>query len=143
MFSFFKHKVATPGAVVDAIAELSRNPTNQYRIALYRALNAGQLFLGAAEMPAEWSHRESVTLDKATTVSLLTSSAPNGTALLAFTNHTEVSRRNPGLGSFAMESRSVLQLVIDQGFSALVLNPQGPWAGVPKEDIQRILEGAW
>jgi hypothetical protein len=97
------------------------------------------LFLAGPQIPKEWAAGP-VTLQQATTITLLTSSAPNGgEALLGFTSHEEVMRRNPSLGSFAMHSRAVLELVITAGLDALVLNPGGPWAAVPRNDIQTIL----
>lgn len=141
MFSFFSRKHQRPVSVDRAIAELTARPSDANRIGLYRSLQSGHLILGAANLPQEWHGQQSIELEKATTLRLLTSSAPDGgTALLAFTSHDEVTRRNPTLASFAMESTSVLQLVLDQGFSGLVLNPQGPWAGIPREDVQQILD---
>ncbi|WP_188690060.1 SseB family protein [Silvimonas amylolytica] len=125
----------------EAIEELTARPSSANRIGLYRSLKSGHLILGAANLPQERQGQRSIELAKATTLRLLTSSAPDGgTALLAFTSHNEVTRRNPALASFGMESTSVLQLVLDQGFSGLVINPQGSWAGIPRQDIQDILE---
>jgi hypothetical protein len=60
-----------------------------------------------------------------------------------FTSPDEISKRNQQAYSFAIESLSALELVIMQDFDALVVNPNGPWAGVPKEDVQKILRGVW
>lgn len=144
MFGLFRRKPrVNADAVAAAIATLSDRPSTANRIALYRALKSGWLFLGAANMPSDWAAGP-VGLEQATVVALLTSSnQEQGQALLAFTSRTEITKRNNHVGSFAMESRAVLELVVDKGFNALVINPQGPWAGIPKEDAQKILQGVW
>jgi hypothetical protein len=42
-----------------------------------------------------------------------------------------------------MEALAILQLVRDAEFTGIIINPAGPWAGVPKQDIERILDGVW
>lgn len=44
---------------------------------------------------------------------------------------------------WGMHSRDLLEVVIDQGYDALVMNAPGSWVGVPREDILRILQGVW
>jgi L-asparaginase/Glu-tRNA(Gln) amidotransferase subunit D len=51
--------------------------------------------------------------------------------------------RTPGNPYVGMHSRDLLQVVVDQGYDALIINAAGSWAGVPREDIVRILEGVW
>lgn len=126
--------------VATAIAALADDPSPANRVRLYRALKGGWLFLAARSVPPEWT-KGPVTLAQAATISVLTSTSPNqGKALLAFTSRAAVSRRNKDAGSFAMASREVLQLMIRDGYSALVIDPGGPWAGVPKEDVEKILQ---
>ena len=126
--------------VADAIATLSTHPTEGNRQALYRELLQGNLFLATASLPLGWADRVAVTLDQATTLPTLTSPAPDGTkALLAFTDHEQVRRRKADASSFAMESRAVLELVLAGDFGALIINPNGPWAAIPRTDVQRLL----
>jgi hypothetical protein len=144
MWSLFKStKPLQEPDIQSAIGRLSAMPSNENRIALYHTLKNGRLFLAARNLPPEWGVGP-VTLEKATTVQMLTSSAPTGgEALLAFTSDAEVRKRNSSCASFSMSSRDVLALLVKQDFTALVLNPAGPWAGISREDIEKILEGVW
>jgi len=38
-----------------------------------------------------------------------------------------------------MESKAVLELVLAGDFGALIINPNGPWAAIPRADVQRLL----
>ena len=58
---------------------------------------------------------------------------------MAFTSHAEALRRNQSVATFAMESLDVLRLVLAENLSGLVLNPAGPWVGIPAADIRTIL----
>ena len=135
-------KISESPNIQTAIAQLSASPSDANRSVLYQALKYGQLFLAARSIPEEWT-RGPVRLESATTVSLLTSSGPDGReALLAFTSHEDVQKRSRNSASFSMRSRDVLALILESGFSALVLNPAGPWAYIPRKDIEKILENA-
>ena len=142
MFSLFKHRESSETQpIADAIAALSAAPSECNRQALYRVLLRGKLFLATGGLPSEWAESDSITLDRATDIPTLTSSAPDGTkALLAFTDREQVRRRNADASSFAMESRAVLELVVSGAFGALIVNPNGPWAAIPRADIERLLE---
>lgn len=131
-------KVETPAA----IANLSRSPTAENRGLLYQSLKTGFLHLAAESIPAEWGDGP-VTLSNATQIPTLTSDAPGGgKALLAFTSRAAVVQRSPGSASFAMESLVVLELVLSEDYDALVIDPQGPWAAVPRADVAGILSSA-
>jgi hypothetical protein len=74
----------------------------------------------------------------------LTTSLPSGAeAIVAFTDEESLEARAPGAQNVAMRSLDVLRLVIDGGYDGLIINPAGPWAGVPREDVLRILDGIW
>ncbi len=140
MLQLFKRRSREGGEVADAIATLSAHPSEGNRQALYRELLQGSLFLATASLPPGWADRGAVTLDQATTLPTLTSPAPDGTkALLAFTDHEQVRRRKADASCFAMESRAVLELVLGGDFDALIINPNGPWAAIPRADVQRLL----
>ena len=141
MLQLFKQGRGREGhEIADAIATLSDQPTEGNRQALYRELLQGSLFLATTSLPPGWADRGAVTLDQATTLPTLTSPAPDGTkALLAFTDHEQVRRRKADASCFAMESRAVLELVLAADFGALIINPNGPWAAIPRVDVQRLL----
>jgi hypothetical protein len=63
--------------------------------------------------------------------------------VLAFTDTDQSQKRAPGAPTFILSTRDILKLVMDEGFDGLVINAAGPWAGVPREDVEKILNGAW
>lgn len=140
IWSLFSRKRAneTP-SIVDAIALLSADPRAHSRSAFYDSLKTGQLFIAAHDVPQGWEGGP-LTLQQAAVVSVLTTSSPDGgEALLAFTSQTEALRRIPTVCTFSMEAMDVLHLVLANNLSGLIVNPAGPWAGVPTADIHAIL----
>ncbi len=136
---FRQRKPKPPESIAEAVAVLSVSPSPENRNALYGQLLRGQLRLAARDVPQKWTDTV-VVLKEATTISVLTSDAPDGTtAPLAFTSQAKLLERAPTAGSFAMNSRDVLKLVVAQGYGALVLDPNGPWAAVPRADIEALL----
>ena len=129
--------------VKDAIAKLNANPSDKTRIEFYRHLGQGSLLVIVADLPTGIGCGETL-LDGDTTVSMLTTSLPNGgDAILAFTDLESMEARVPNPKYLAIGSLNLLQLVIDGGYDGLVLNAAGPWAGIPRDDVRRILDGVW
>jgi hypothetical protein len=57
---------------------------------------------------------------------------------------TQLKRRMPDApGHARVTSLEALGIVLDQELDGLVLDPDGPWAAVPREDIARIRNGEW
>jgi hypothetical protein len=125
-----------------AIATLCRDPTDAHRAALYRALGKGELFLAVAVDGAVLASPPSE-LEHGRTLPVLTTTSPDGKpALLAFTSLEQLHRRLPGAPSHAcLPSLEALDIVLDQALDGLVLDPDGPWAVVPREDVVRIRLG--
>lgn len=141
IWSLFAGKKAneTP-SIVDAIELLSTDPSAHSRSAFYDSLKTGQLFIASHDVPQSWEEEGPLTLQQAVALSVLTTSSPDGgEALLAFTSHAEALRRNPAVCTFSMEAKDVLYLVLENNLSGLIVNPAGPWAGVPTADIHAIL----
>jgi hypothetical protein len=134
--------------VREAIARLNAKPVNvkpdeTARIDFYRHLADGLLLVAVAQVPDGIDVNGTV-LQQDTALSILTTLMPDGgTALLAFTDEESLRARTPGNPYVGMHSRDLLQVVVDQEYDALIINAAGPWAGVPREDIVRILEGVW
>ena len=83
-------------------------------------------------------------LDVATNIPILTTSLPNGgDALVAFTDIESLEARAPGAKYIGIRSADLLRLIIDGGYDALIINPASPWAAMPRDDVQRILDGVW
>ena len=96
-----------------------------------------------ARLPDEIDLNEAILRTDAP-LTILTTSTPDGrTALLAFTDLEALQAHAPDLPYVAMGSRDVLEVVIDQGYDALIVNAAGPWAGLPREDVLQILNGGW
>ena len=137
-WSLFGSKAVDSLSVSKAVELLCNMPSAENRTLFYNSLKTGRLYIVASDVPKEWTQVQ--VLEKATPITLLTSSSPDGgTALLAFTSLEEVLRRIPSTSAIAMDSLAVLRLVLLSGFSGLIVNPAGPWAGVPAEDVQSIL----
>ena len=136
-------KLKKPATLSEAMARLCRTPSDSNRIAVYRALRDNFLVLAARTIPSSWQN-EPVPLEKATTVAVLTGAAPDGgEALMVFTDTEEAKKRNNQAATFTMKSQDVLKLVLEEGFSVLIINPAGNWVGIPSEDVGKILNGVW
>lgn len=130
----------TNDAVRHAVERLNKQPSAEARLDLYRALMQGMLLLGIAQPHGQISPGFQ-TLPNDVSVSILTSTGVNGErTLLAFTDVEALRARNARCPFIGMECRAVLEQVVHGGFSALIINPAGPWAAIPSEDIRKILE---
>jgi SseB protein N-terminal domain len=126
-----------------AIENLSAPYNTESRAELYRQLTEGFLLLAVANVPSG-SETTGAVLEQDTPINVLTTATPEGgTALVAFTDVESLQARMTAVPYLALNSQDVLQLVIQQGHDALVLNPAGPWVMVPREDVSQILAGAW
>ena len=129
--------------VRDAITRLNAHPGDEARIGFYRQLGQGLLLVIVADLPAGLGLGE-ILLDHDTTVSMLTTSLPSGgDAVVAFTDLESLEARARGAKHIGLRSVDLLRLVIDGGYGGLIVNPAGSWAGVPRDDVRRILDGAW
>lgn len=140
MLSLVSRWLDDPSRVAAAIATLERRPGVETRLALYQTLHNAELRLAAPRLPSGWGGRDGIWIEELPRIGLLTSSTPDGEALLAFTNKIEVSRKRIGLASFSIGARPVLEFVLDQGLSGLLLNPAGPSAMIPSKDVRGILD---
>lgn len=126
-------------STLEAIALLSADSSAHSRNTFYDTLKTGLLFIAVHDVPQSWEEGP-LTLQQAVAVSVLTTPSPDGgEALLAFTSHAEALRRTPTVCTFSMKAMDVLHLVLVNNLSGLVVNPAGPWAGVPTADIHAIL----
>ena len=129
--------------VRDALAQFNAKPDDAARIDFYRHLADGLLLVAVDQVPDGIDVNGTV-LQEDTPLSVLTTPMPDGgTALLAFTDVDSLRARIPDTPYVGMHSRDLLEVVIDRGYDALIINAAGPWAGIPREDILRILEGVW
>jgi hypothetical protein len=83
------------------------------------------------------------TLAQDSPVTMLTSTdSSGGVVLLAFTDEATLHERIPECPYLTLPARQVLDIVLRDGYTELVINPAGAWASVPRADIQRIVDGA-
>ena len=121
----------------DAIANLSASD-GVSRARLYRCLSQGVLFLASATAVDHVS--KSVALEEDTSLSVLSTQMPDGgNGLLAFTDAESVRAYDPNVHPVGTVARDVLTTVVDHGYDALIINPAGPWALVPRQDVLSIL----
>ncbi|MBV9787917.1 MAG: SseB family protein [Chloroflexi bacterium] len=124
-----------------AVEQVSAHPSDQTRGALYRRLNDERLLVAVQSLPEVLGPMPQ-TLTQETHVTMLTSTGPEGgTVLLAFTDEAALNQRAPGRPYLGMPARDVLDLVLRNNYAGLVINPGGPWAGVPRAHVQRIVDG--
>lgn len=129
-------------AVKDAIDKFTDSPTDKNRINFYRSLNQDRyLLLAVREEPFPGTSGK-IVLDNTFKVSMLSVVPPEGgLALLAFTNRTELLARNSSANYIGMRTKQVLEKIVADGYAGLIINPAGPWSGVPQKEIQKILSG--
>lgn len=131
--------ITNPG-IHDAIARLSADPSAINRQILYERLLAGNLLIAVTDIPTS-STTEVFQLQEDTNVKVLTTTGPDGQpALLAFTDLLAIRDRITNVNFAILDSQTVLQMTLQGGYSSLLLNPGGPWACIPHEDIATILK---
>jgi hypothetical protein len=143
----FRKRQPSEDEVLDiesAIAKLCEAPSQSSRLALYRTLGSGSLYIATGAPPGGWPAPQ-VELMKDTSMPVHTTTAPDGgPAVMAFTTLDHLRRRSPHASGHARMSVSeVLDMVLNGPYDALVLNPAGPWAAVPREDVEKIRKGVW
>ncbi|HEY0733983.1 MAG TPA: SseB family protein [Herpetosiphonaceae bacterium] len=126
-----------------AVEQVSAHPSAQTRRALYGRLSHETLLVAVQALP-EGIGTTPQTITQDTPVVMLTSTGPEGgTVLLAFTDEAALHQRAPGNPYLALSARTVLDIVLRDNYAGLIINPAGPWAGIPRADIQRIVDGAY
>ncbi len=127
--------------VRQAIARLNESPCPENRQALYAKIMQGNLLL-VVRHPIPGIGSTPVRIDHDIHVDLLTTSSPaGGKALVAFTDLESTSGRPSAAGHpvLIVEARTVLEMAVQDNYDGLIVNPNGPWAGIPREDILTIL----
>ena len=135
MFGLFRK----PKNLKLAIAAVNLKRTTDNQLALEQAVKSSVLFLAAKDMPERW--KGTVILSEEVSVPVFTSEAPGGgTALLCFTDVEEVRRRTGSDSCFGLEFLDVYKLVARHDYAGIVINPAGPWAGLPMERLKELAD---
>ena len=142
----------TNDPVAQAIEALTRSPNEANRARFYRSLRQGALYLALREsigfsdmelLGVKGDMRVLRTV-RGTDVAYLAVSMPDGKkALAAFTDPDSLLKRVPAGHGMCLTTTEVLEKVIAENFDGLIVNPAGPWAGAPREDVEYLLQGVW
>lgn len=126
-----------------AVEQVSARPSERTRRALYQRLSQGSLLVAVGSLTEGIGTTPQIITEELP-VMLLTSTGPEGgTVLLAFTDEAALRQRAPEHRYLVLAARAVLDIVLRDNYAGLIINPAGPWAGVPRADIQRIVDGAY
>lgn len=83
---------------------------------------------GPLLLAADGASAPTGTLDRPTTVAVRTTTLPDGSrGLLAHTSAPEIAVRDPTDAIVSRSTTEVLDMVRDNGYGGLVINPAGPW----------------
>ena len=144
LFDFLKPKPAEPSlaaqeALRTALATLIERRNTQTVAAFDKALSEAILLLGVREVPSSIAPGANV-VEEDTDVAVLESATPSGERVLfAFTSPDEVHARNPDVGIIGRPSRDVLQMVVDDDYDLLAIDPAGIVLELSRSDVARIL----
>lgn len=132
-------KIGNP-ALRKAIADLVEDPSPEKRAALYHCLTNGPLLIAVREIPDSLSEGFQI-LSEGITIDFLTSEGDEGDSpvILTFTDQDALNARVPGSPFLALDPETVLNWVLEEGYSGIIINPDGPWAGIPRDDIEDLL----
>jgi hypothetical protein len=79
-------------------------------------------------------------LDEDVVVAVLESSTPSGERVLfAFTTPDAVHARNPDVGIIGRPPADVLQMVVDDGYDLLAIDPAGVALELTRSDVADVL----
>jgi hypothetical protein len=117
-----------------ALRALNQTGDVREKSLFYHAIVAGELYLAVARTE---QHDGS---DVAVSVDVMAVTGPDGApAVVAYAELPDEAERIPGMHYLLKSGLEVLQLVVDGGFGGLIVDPQGPWAGVPRQDAANLL----
>lgn len=144
LFDFLKPKPAEPSvaaqeALRSALVTLIERRNDQTAAAFDQALSEAILLLGVREVPSSIASGANI-VEEDIDVAVLESATPSGDRVLfAFTTPDEVHARNPDVGIIGRPSRDVLQMVIDDEYDLLAIDPAGIVLELSRSDVARVL----
>lgn len=145
VFDFLKRKQSGPSleaqvTLVEAMACLSAHSSPANREAFGKALFEAILLLAVRDVPPSIGAGANV-LDEDTEVSILRSSTPEGLQVLfAFTSPAEVHARSPESAFIGMPSRAVLEMVLEDDYDLLAINPGGDVIELARNEVEDLLK---
>lgn len=126
-----------------AISDLCQKISHLRRMRMYELLKQGILIVPFIELPRGIRAGEHVVMIDPPFQPLVQVTGDGMLNVVAFTNMDLLRAYNDQADFAFFDSWRLLELVVQGEYGGLVLNPGGDWAGVPLEDITRILEGTF
>jgi hypothetical protein len=122
-----------------AIQVFVNDPSPKNRATMYQTLAKGLLIIGVGEVPKSLQSREKViTVKEKVNIKLLASEGPGGMHVLAFTDVETLHARKPGCNYFGITAEQLFEMVLKDDYAGIIINSAGPWARIPREDIERL-----
>ena len=145
VFDFLKRKQAGPSleaqeSLVQAMSRRSRHASPETRAAFETALFDAILLLAVRDVPPSIGAGANI-LEEDTELTVLRSSTPEGLQVLfAFTSPEEVHARSPEAAFIGLPSRAVLEMVIEDDYDLLAINPGGDVLELTRDDVADLLK---
>lgn len=134
MFELFRRKQDLKAT----IAALNAMRTPENKLAFEKALTESTLYVAAENVPNEWEN--GTVLGSEINIPILTSDAPGGgIALLCFTDIDEVRARTGQDSCYRLRLNTINELVTRHGYVGIIVNPCGPWAGLPASELMSLV----
>ena len=122
----------------DILDSLAKTPSPSARAALYAVLPGSTMFVGTPMVPEEWLKAAGSPLGEHK-LPLMAAVADNGEkALVAFCDEASVKQASPEMFAICLGARDVIRMALQQGFDAMMVRHGENWAGIPREDLQRL-----
>ncbi|MFZ5892837.1 MAG: SseB family protein [Myxococcota bacterium] len=118
-----------------AIIDAAQRPSEDSRAALLQHLGDSALFVAIRE-PVALDVDESGVLRSTANLAVLTGSGPNAPVLLGFTSERQVRRRKADAHPLLLPVKTICELVVQQNYNGLVINPEDKWVFVSREELR-------
>jgi hypothetical protein len=122
-----------------AIERLATQPGAENRALVHSSLLAGPLLVALRELPRDLGP-DPEAVARELPVEFVTHAGPGGQRVLAgFSDPEAVAARAPAGVWLSVEPATLLDWVAQEGLAGLLLNPQGPSAFIPLDEVRALL----
>lgn len=122
--------------VENAIEKLNYNSSNENRMNFYYSIRNAKLVIAVLSNVSN-----TTVLQEDISAKILTAAGPEGgTVILAFTSIEKLNKRKLGSNYIILKFSEIVEMVLRYNHDGLIINPNGPWAGIPKEDIIKYFQ---
>jgi hypothetical protein len=125
----------------EALERFAVEPGPETQGNFFRSALQGVMLVAVNDLPGDEDEGFEVSKEDLR-VQVRTTLAPDGTtALIAFTDTDALRAHYPeGAAIVVLEAPEALTWALESGFGGVIINPAGPWAGIPKLELERMLE---